>query len=449
MDDISPKTRYECKNCGALTNTGLDIPKNKIRCCEKPNLVLLYMEENEESINKFRMQLANCYEGIIRQIEEYIDIPQDYEKVMAIWLIGTYMRSKFNTWPILFFNAMRGSGKTRTLSFLSTLGCGGNGKIVNNITEAVLFRQPKDTILCLDECENIASKDKSALREILNSNYKRGMVVKRVKKVKIGGVDQQVVETFEPDFPVCMANIAGIEEVLSDRSLTIILEKSNDPNIIRKIEDFDTNPKIQQIKRTLESLVSFMSCRYGKTEYIESWNSYINSKYPNRHNNIHNIITYNDISDTDGLISDIERDDLFNLIDNAGINGRNFELFFPLFMVAKMIGDDVFRDILRIGVDMIDGKREEEYAESRDISLYEFAALHGKNELIPLKEFTAHFKLFVGESGHDEENWVSEKWMGRALKRLQLTKFKKREASGRMVLIDIEKAKEKLKIFKR
>jgi len=53
-----------------------------------------------------------------------------------------------------------------------------------------------------------------------------------------------IQEEFEPYKPLCLANIWGIEEVLGDRCVTIILEKSSRQDIMKILEDFDSNPRI-------------------------------------------------------------------------------------------------------------------------------------------------------------------------------------------------------------
>ena len=47
-----------------------------------------------------------------------------------------------------------------------------------------------------------------------------------------------------------------------------------------------------------------------------------------------------------------------------------------------------------------------------------------------------------------EDKWLNDKWLGRALIRLDLVKQRKRMNSGQFVILNISKAKEKLKIFK-
>jgi hypothetical protein len=411
--------------------------------------------EKKKEIN-IKETINNVYESITDVLKDYLDLPDNYYPLIAVWIIGTYFHENFETYPFLFFNAMRGSGKTRALKLISKLGNKGDGSVLNNITESALFHTKRGTTTCIDEIEQIGSKDKQTLRELLNSAYKKGTKVKRMKKIKDKEGERYVEESFEPYFPVSIANIWGLEEVLQDRAITLILEKSNNPFFTKKTEDFDMDFRFREIT-TLISLIDVVSCRFNtKKNIYGGWNNFIREKYK-RHNNNNNNNNNNDIttslnslvkSSLKDEIKDIELEAFYNKIDEIGISGRNFELCFPLLLIANMINEELFNKILIILRDIVKDKSEEEFSNSKDVSLYDFVAQHGKDdEFVFLKDITSHFRLFVGDTGN-EENWVNEKWMGRALKRLRLIKSKRREISGRMVILDVKKAKEKILIFK-
>lgn len=412
---------------------------------------------NEGSLEASTIMLFKCYESIVEILKYYVDLSEEQYHLITIWIIGTYFHNEFTTYPFLFLNAMRGSGKSRLLKLINFLSSGGVGKINNNLTEAVLFRHPKNTIMCIDEIEGIGKKENGTLRELLNSAYKKGTQVQRMKKSKQDGEERQIVETFEPYFPICLANIWGLEEVLSDRALTLILEKSNNPAIVKKVEDWDSRDEIWEIKRTLSKIGVVCVVSLRKKNYITAWNSYISLKY-NYTNNTNNTNNTNDTNYTNNIIiqkdkkellEEIERDKFFNTVDDSGITGRNFELFFPLLITSKMLCEDVFLKILEISKQFVEQKREDEYSESRDISLYQFIAEHGKeNEFIFIKEITEHFRLFCGDIQTTDESWCNERWVGRALKRLNLIIQKRRVREGRQVILNVQKAKEKLKMFK-
>lgn len=410
------------------------------------NWVMQNKERTDKIIKEqIRLKLAECYDKIIELAKEYIDMDDKYYHLLATWIIGTYYHDEFEAYPILFLNAIRGGAKTRTEKFISSLSKNGDGSVLNNLTEAVLFRIPKGTTTCIDEVEQISSKEKATLKELLNSCYKKGMKVKRMKKIKLqGGSEQQVVESFEPYFPLVLANINGLDEVLSDRSITLVLEKSNNPLMTKKIEDFDKD-EFLHIKRTLEqvSVVSEVKC--SQKTIKKAWNNYINMKYTNYTNYT---TTYNTLT-TPITLEDINLDEMFNKIDELGITGRNFELLLPLLLVNKMISNEYFERFLVIGKEIMVKKKEEEYSDSKDVQLYDFVGtwLQQGSQFLPIKQLVSEFRMFVGE-GEQEDRWLNERWLGKALKRLNLIIDRRRLSTGMEVTLNHIKAKDKLKIFR-
>jgi len=402
------------------------------------------LEANDrDNPERAKIEIGKCYEQIIEVIDYYMDIPLEHRKIIALWIVGTYFHQSFSTYPFLFLNAMRGSGKTRLLNIISHLSKGSNGKVQTGVTEAVLFRTPMGKTMVLDECESLGSKEKAVLREYLNACYKKGGVVERAKKNKEGGYD---IESFFPYKPIVIANIFGLEEILQDRCISLILEKSNKPNVTKKVEDFDTNPIFQQIKRTLEqfSVVCAVSFRSG--EYKTAWNNFISSKYSEIvFNTTLTTLTTLTTQPTPETALELEMEEVFNKIDEIGVDGRNFELLFPLLIISNFIDFKLFEEILMIGQNMMESKKEEEVSESRDVSLYDFVSSYQEEGFVSMKDLTQSFKIWLGEVYNEH---INDWWMGKALKRLNLISDKRRLASGRFVILNKDKAKEKLKIFK-
>lgn len=437
--------RFECLTCGAVHEG--DTPPEQRKCCKNPDLKLLEITCDKDI--DYKVELGKAYEDIIKLMKCYLDLPEEHYKFIAIWIVGTYFHSQFSTYPFLFFNAMRGSGKTRLLKFISSLGAKGDGSVQNDISESVLFRTPQGTTLCIDECERIGSKEKSTLRELLNSAYKRGVKVKRMRKSKDKDGENFVVEEFEPFIPIAMANINGLDEILEDRSISVVIEKSNDPKYTKKIEDFDANKTFSLVKKSLEQSSVVCVVYRRKKNITTAWNEYIDDvyNYTNNTNNNNNTNNTNNTTTTPLAQKELE---LFNKIDKSEINGRNFELLFPLLLVANEISDDVMDEILEIGVNLIKEKKSDESNESVDVSLIEFISQMEEEtrfNYLPIKSILSGFRHFLGE-GDTEDSWLNSKWLGKALKRLNLISDKKRLAGGIEVVLNIDKAKDKMRMFK-
>ncbi|MEI6849706.1 MAG: hypothetical protein WCK29_01580 [archaeon] len=409
------------------------------------NECYLYVQKNQDRIKQLESEmirgiLFKQYDNIITYLKQWVDIPEDQMKVIAIWIIGTYFHKQFSTFPYLFFNAMRGSGKTRLLTIISWLQNKGNGQVLNNPSEPVLFRTAEERGIILDEFESQKSKDKQTLREYMNACYKKGGMVYRMEKQKIDNKEQQVAKGYPLYTPVAMANINGIESVLSDRSITLILEKSSNPYLVKKIESFDNDIKIKEIKDSLMRTSCIVCSVYPLKNTIEGWNSFVESRYSTSIHTIHTI--HNSTT--------LHIEDIYKKIDSTGIFGRNLELFFPLMLVAEMIGATVFDEIVQIVSKMNVVKKEDEFTESKDVSLIEFIANRVENRFEPIlmHELFNEYQMFAGVDKNDKLNETNITWFGLALKRLSLVTWRKRVNKGVMILLNVDHAKEKLKIFK-
>lgn len=398
---------------------------------------------NEETIKEAKLQLGKCYEEIIETLRYYIDMPEDKYKFLAVWIIGTYFHKDFVTYPLLYFNAMKGSAKTRTSKLVNFLSFKGKGLVTNNTTEAVLFRHPKHVIMSLDEIERIGTKEMGAIRELLNAVYKRGTKIERSKKIKTKEGEQFVVEAFEPFFPLTIANIYGLESVLQDRAFTIILERSNNPLYTAIIENWDEREEIKTLKFVLSQISDVSGVTLRKKNYICHWNDFIKTSL-----HTHTLLTTLTSLTTqqeEKQRETLEMDDLFTKLYGSGITGRNLELAFPLLMTARHISEECFDDILKIIREMVNVKKDADYLENTDVSLIDFIAQLKKGvfDFVSIKDLTQEFRYYIDSS----EEWLNERWMGKALVRLNLITENKKTNRGNKVRLNIAKAKEKLMMF--
>jgi len=389
--------------------------------------------------DKVKDKINIIYEDIVKILKEYLDMREDYYSLVAIWIMGTYFHKEFDSYPYLFVNAMRGSGKTRLLKLISTLSRGGD--MVASMSEAVLFRTASEKTFCIDECESIGKREKSNLRELLNSAYKKGTKVKRMRKLrsKEGG-EMQKVEEFDVYCPIAMANIWGMEEVLGDRCIHLVLEKSNKDSITKLLENFGENEVIKKISSLLSNdWCSLCSVVMSGNVYF-NWNSYIKDKY---------ITTLNTHTTTTTTTTQNTYDiDFYNKIDEIGLWGRYLELFFPLLIIANTISDKILDELLKTSKKIVQEKKTEEITESKDVMLIDFVSeLEESENYYPVIELTNKFKAFLKE---EDENikWINSKWFGRALKRMGLIKEKRRLGRGVEVVPNVKKAKKQILIFK-
>ncbi len=413
------------------------------------------MERREQELDKEEQatqDLRKAYYLLIDLLRKYMVMEDRYYPIIAAWIIGTYYHEQFTTFPLLFINATRGSGKTRLLDFISTTSK--DGVVLLALNEAVLFRTAKGRTLCIDEFENVARKENNVLRTLINAAYRKGATVERMKKYIDKGKEEYRVESFDLYTPLAMANIWGMDDVVQDRCITIMLDKSTDSMITRRIADFSNNANFSEVKRLLKASLVY-KCRC--TVPVERYNMYIDSKYIINNNIYTPTLDAHNTSDSPTThttykkltTQELEELTLFNKIDETKIEGRNMELFFPLFQIVAMMGIPVLDEFLAICKQMVQEKMSEEYAESKDVSLTDFIAQASelKNKFIGVHELTTNFRA-VSVQDPEGEKWVNAHWLGRALKRLKLVKDKRRLAKGIEVIVDVEKAKILLERFK-
>lgn len=409
-----------------------DITKNQPAYDSRVKALFLTDDEFERmaspsfDLEGYRLTKNNMFIDAYRTIQDilksYVDMNEDYYPLVALWIIGTYFHKAFQTYPYLYFNAMKGSGKTRLLGLIAYLSY--KGKLVVNMSESVLFRTAKDSTICIDEFERTKGKEKANLRELLNASYKKGIVVERAKKVKKLKSEEFEIEKFEVFCPVAMANISGMDEVLGDRSIKLTLERTSNISISRKLEIWNLDSAINLLKdKLVHSSAVYSSQSDIYTDLYTEWNNQLYTIHTLHQTTLNNTIIHK--------------------ISNSSLNGRHLELFFPLFILAEKCGD--MDRVLEIAEKIIKEKKEEDVYENRDISLIDF--ISGKEsygEWIPLKHLLNEFKEFL----QSEDEWINGQWLGIALSRLSLVKEKRRLGKGVEIILNIEKAQEKIKMFK-
>ena len=215
------------------------------------------------------------YQNIFRVFNKYMDLPEAEIGIITLWAMGAKVLHKaLPSFPYLFFNATKGSGKSRILRLLAFLT---DGRYVVSPSETVLFRTTDP--LFIDEFESVANKEKNNLRELLNSAYKQGAAVPRaVRREKREGGEK--VTTYEIEDlavykPICMANIYGMEDVLSDRCISVVLERSNSKKT-KLLENWNIEKNVLDVKNQLtilkNSVGEDLAVYTKKTKLLENCN---------------------------------------------------------------------------------------------------------------------------------------------------------------------------------
>lgn len=448
-----PTNYMLCKNCKYFGGISNCLAKEGIKVKPDDMCSIGFFDKGDNPYEELKIskELTDAYNIIKHVLNYYLDTSKENIEIITFWIIGTYFHDSFQTFPYLFLNAMRGSGKSRTLKLITALSKG--GEIMLSPTEATLFRT-KGT-LGIDEAERIASKEFQAVRELLNAAYKRGNKIFRMRKKRTAEGEEQVVDSFEIYRPIVLANISGMDEVLGDRCISLIFEKSNKGSFTKLIENFEQDTFISTAKNTLNSKKCCL-CSDVMKKKLHKWNFFVKNRAFSHETTLYTLTTLLTITTqtTPQIIQDLElerdveidkdEEKLFNEIYESEIDGRNLELFFPLFMIAEQMGKEKLSEIIDIAKQSIKSKREDDFAESRDVLVYRLISGLDSDKFMKLNEMVSTLRMMMGE--HDSD-WINAKWLGRAIKRLNLAIESKRMNDGKYVRFNVEKAKEKLGMF--
>ena len=419
---------------GSLSKEEAKTIKEGIKGSEEFKKKLKHEEEKWE-IDEAKIKIGEIFEEIKIILRRYVKLKEEYYNVVAVWIIGTYNMGAFSTYPYLFMNAQKGSGKTRMLKLLEVLVY--KGILLASMREAVLFRlADKGFALLIDELEGLERKENAPLKELLNACYKRGTKVFRMKKVG----DSWDFDSFEPFTPIAIANIGGVDDVLGDRVITLTLNKSTNSNLTLLQEDFNELGIIEKLKECgLSSLCSLCSKKYNR----QSFNQYIDELSTNTTTTLTTLTTlYTSLHKENKLSDDVVS--VYNRIVASKIRGRHLELMLPLLFVSLMLNEEVFENVLKFGQEISKQKKEDDITDSLDVSLIEFVSKmspemdYGRFRFV--YKITEDFRYFLGIRKEREREDINFWWLGRALKRLGLIIYKRRLSAGVEVGLNVPKA---------
>jgi hypothetical protein len=161
--------------------------------------------------------------------------------VITAFIMMTWIIEQFEMTPYLFFFGTFSSGKSRALEMLKELCF--RGWIASNITEANLFRpieQWKPTLM-LDESETFISRPE--IIGLLNSGYKRGLLVPRQVQTADGNFE---TEWFDIFCPKALAGTADIVRTTKSRCVVFPMASNT-----RKIPIFINKTQCTSLKNRL------------------------------------------------------------------------------------------------------------------------------------------------------------------------------------------------------
>lgn len=391
----------------------------------------------------------DVFTKIRAKIEENIEFKDPrYYSLFATWVMGTYFFPMFPAFPYIYIMGTKRSGKSKLL--LLSSGMSFNGKNVVGMTTSTIFRlaEGNRASLHIDELEGDKLAKDPEFRALLLQGYKKGATVPRSRKLQSG---RWVIDEFTPYSPKMLVNIRGIDDVMEDRTITVIMERGTDPTKINKNINLD-DPFFKQIRDELYVLC-LMECKNIYEKYLQTpltnqilpkvelvaENRLVAEKKVNRILDIPlpeetkvdtvdtTINTTTIHNTTNSTNSDYIHNKYITLLrlqtlPNSTIlpNARDRELSLPLLIIAGLCDQKIFDELLGLLHEIFAEKKEEDVAESADNAL-----LVTLLEVVNEKAFYKISNIANILAEQDLGKWVNTRWVGRAIKRLGITHAKR------------------------
>lgn len=344
-----------------LRERGIEIAPRPIRFPSRISV------ETLKHIAERKVPISEAFSAAREKLTRFLEFSNDdvYD-FLAVWIIGTWFFVLFNAFSYLYVGGLKRCGKTKLLTVLYCLCF--NAVPSSNISTSSLFRSIEAwrCTLLLDETEKLRNPERSEdLRSALLSGYKRGMPVIRTHKEAL------VPETFDVYSPKAIANIRGLDDVLEDRCVTIIMQRGANKAILDREPDI-TNLEWQNTRDLL----------YASA--LSSWR--------------------------------VVRDAYQSLTD-PDITGRDFELWRPILALAKVIAQPLYERLRTFALVKVRERQIESVSESGEMLLIQ--ALVGLVDQNSDAWWTiAAVKEQLLAKFDEEHSWITNDWVGRALKRL-------------------------------
>lgn len=262
------------------------------------------------------------------------------------------------------------------------------------------------------------------------------------------------VEEFDVFLAVALANIWGLDDVLTDRTIPLILEKSDDPLITKIPEYFVWDDRIAKISKTLLESVSVVSVVsvMGVENRIENLQKMLFLQFLNaRKEQLTQHTPPPQLTQPAQPAQEQDIDTLIFLDKIKGeprLFGRNFELWLPLLITAHLIGSKVLDDAIALACESVETRNIEDSVSDIDVTFSAFLLNYSKDEgnytpnsFLRLKNIASEFSAAEGLTDKNGKSWFNSEKASSYLKRMGLRTKSKRDRTGALVKINRDKLK--------
>jgi len=341
-------------------------------------------------------ELKELVSRIVQKMKTLIELTDEREyRLVALWCIGTYCAGGvFKAFPYLAISGVFRSGKSKLLTFIEQVAF--NPIHAADISTSVLYRliQSLRATVLLDEAEALSKPERKLdLKNLLLVGYKEGGKVYRATK---GAGDIIYPEAFDVFSPKAVITYTGVEQILAERSIPIVMLRTVSPEIGRA-PIVPEDPFWQEIRDEIYCWV------------LSNWRLV-------KH-------TYEELEAVEG------------------IEQRSWELWKPILTLARIAGDDVYEEMRQVALEKIQQSVQENIDESRQMILLQaLKNLVRKDRYYSIGEIKQAVIDYLEEG--EDTRWVTNQWIGSTLSKSFKITGRKRESGRALRFITVERVRE-------
>lgn len=170
------------------------------------------------------VNIADVLDRIVALLRQYIVLPSHAAEAIALWVSHAYLMAEWETSPLLaLLSPTMRCGKSHLLELVECLTP--RALMVSSLTPAVLFRAVEawQPTLLADEADTWLSDDKSELRGVFNSGWRRATA--SVARCDGEDLNPRLFRTWAPK---AIAAIGKLPDTVTDRSIVIQLRRKTE-----------------------------------------------------------------------------------------------------------------------------------------------------------------------------------------------------------------------------